>query len=167
MNLFILRHGLAVDHGTPGFSDPDRPLTPEGKSKLRDIAAAMIELELDFDLILSSPYKRARQTAEIVAEKLKAQKKLEFTEALIPQGSTGELINLLKQLDSDAENVLLVGHEPYLSELISLLICGERRSVAVLKKGGFAKLAVTSLKEGRCAELEWLLTPKQMVLMAG
>ena len=69
MNLYILRHGIAVEHGAPGYAkDADRPLTPEGERKLGQIAEAMKALELTFDLILSSPYLRARQTAEIVAE---------------------------------------------------------------------------------------------------
>ena len=90
MNLYILRHGIAVDHGTPGFSnDADRPLTPEGERKLQRIAKAMQALDLGLDLILTSPYLRARQTAEGVAEVLKLRKKLEFTYTLTPGGSTG------------------------------------------------------------------------------
>jgi phosphohistidine phosphatase len=160
-NLFILRHGLAVEPGTAGYAkDADRPLTAEGKAKLREIAAAMEKLGLDFDIILSSPYKRARQTAEIVAEEL--EKKVQFSETLTPQGQVKTLIDFLNRLRPPAQNVLLVGHEPYLSELISLLISGERHASVVMKKGGLAKLSVESLKPGRCAALQWLLTPKQM-----
>ena len=75
MKLYILRHGIAVEPGTPGYeTDADRPLTSEGERKMRQIAGAMEALELSFDLILSSPYLRARQTAEIVAEVLTARK---------------------------------------------------------------------------------------------
>ena len=64
MNLYILRHGIAVERGTPGYAkDADRPLTLEGERKLQLIAQAMKALDLAFDLILSSPYLRARQTA--------------------------------------------------------------------------------------------------------
>jgi phosphohistidine phosphatase len=62
-------------------------------------------------------------------------------------------------------NVLLVGHEPGLSQLISLLVAGEAGVSILLKKGSLCKLSVESLKPGRCATLEWLLTPKQMALM--
>ena len=166
MNLFILRHGLAVEPGTPGYeNDAERPLTREGKSKLQQIAAAMVELQLDFDLILSSPFKRARQTAEIVAKELKIEDKLEFSDFLTPGSRFSDLVDHVKRLKPLPENVMLVGHEPYLSQLISLLVCGSDSSVVVLKKGGFAKLAIPSLKVGRCALLEWLLTPKQMGLM--
>jgi hypothetical protein len=82
VNLFILRHGLAVERGTAGYAkDADRPLTPKGERKLWQIAEAMEALKLSFDVILASPYLRARQTAELVAEGLGARKRVEFTEA--------------------------------------------------------------------------------------
>ena len=167
MNLYILRHGIAVEQGTPGYEkDADRPLTPEGERKLLQIAEAMEALELSFDLILASPYLRARQTAELVAEALKAHKKLELTDSLSPGGSTKKLVEFLSRLQPGPENILLVGHEPYLSGLVSLLVFGEATSAVVMKKGGLCKLSTDSLKPGRCAALEWLLTPKQMALMA-
>jgi phosphohistidine phosphatase len=166
MNLYLLRHGLAVDHGTPGYArDADRPLTPKGERKLARIADAMGELELSFDLILSSPYTRARQTAEIIAAALNARKKLEFSEGLTPDGSFKTLIEGINQLESRPDNVLLVGHEPHLSGLISLLVSGDSSFRVVMKKGGLCKLSIESLKHGRCAVLEWLLTPRQMGLM--
>ena len=166
MNIFIFRHGLAVDHGAPGYADDaSRPLTAEGKAKVRQIARAMEKLELDFDVILSSPLKRARQTAEIAAEELGLKKKVAFSDALTPQGNTKELVKQLNQLE--AKDIVLVGHEPYLSELISLLVSGRRDFSVELKKGGLAKLSTDHLEHGRCASLVWLLTPKQMALMAG
>ena len=166
MNLYLLRHGLAVEPGTPGFErDADRPLIPKGERKVEKIADAMEALDLSFDLILSSPYLRARQTAEIAAKGLNLRKKLEFSEALIPSGSVRKLIEHLGHLP--AEDVLLVGHEPYLSELISLLTAGESGAVhIIMKKGGLCKLTAETLRHGRCAALEWLLTPKQMDLMS-
>ena len=167
MNLYLLRHGIAVEPGTPGYEkDADRPLTPEGERKLWQIAEAMEALELSFDLILSSPYLRARQTAEIVAEALKARKRLELSDSLTPGGSTKKLVDLLNRLQPPPDNVLLVGHEPYLSGLISLLVAGDTASAVLMKKGGLCKLSTESLKHGRCATLEWLLNPKQMALMA-
>jgi phosphohistidine phosphatase len=166
MNLYILRHGLAVDHGAAGYpNDADRPLTPKGKRKLREIAKAMAAFKLRFDLILSSPYTRARQTAEIVADCLNQRRKLEFSEDLVPGGSTEELIQHLNRLKSRTEDVMLVGHEPYLSGLISLLVSGDSDLRVVMKKGGLCKLSLAALKHGRCAALEWLLTPKQMGLV--
>jgi phosphohistidine phosphatase len=167
MNLYLLRHGLAVEPGTHGFAkDADRPLIPKGERKLWKIAEAIEAMAISFDLILSSPYVRARQTAEIIAEALNARKKVEFSDALVPAGSVKRLIESLNHLQPARENVLLVGHEPYLSELISLLVSGQVGFAVVMKKGGLCKLSAQSLHAGRCAEFEWLLTPKQMALMA-
>ena len=77
-----------------------------------------------------------------------------------------KLVELLNHLQPSAESVLLVGHEPYLSGLISLLVSGNASFAVVMKKGGLCKLSTESLQPGRCATLEWLLTPKQMALMS-
>ena len=165
MNLYLLRHGLAVEPGSPGCAhDSDRPLTAEGERKLEAIAKAMQAMELEFDLILSSPYVRARQTAEIVARALKLGKKLELCDALEPSGSEKKLVELLNHVQP--EGVLLVGHEPNMSELVTLLTAGEPGALrVVMKKGGLCRLSTEALRAGWCAALEWLLTPKQMLLM--
>jgi phosphohistidine phosphatase len=167
MNLYILRHGLAVEPGASEYSkDSERPLTPKGERKLWTIAQALEELGISFDWILSSPYVRARQTAEIVAEALNVHKKLEISETLMPAGSTKKLIEMINHREPPREDVLLVGHEPYLSQLISLLVSGNNEMQVTMKKGGLCKLSTESLEQGRCATLEWLLTPKQICLMA-
>src|SRR6266446_4046189 len=113
MDLYILRHGIAVEPGIPGYDrDAERPLTPKGERKLWRITEAMSALELSFSLILSSPYTRARQTAEIVGEAFNARKKLQFSDTLTPSGSAKKLVELLNSLKPPAESVLLVGHEP-------------------------------------------------------
>ncbi len=165
MDLYILRHGLAAE-ASAVRTDSERPLTAEGVRKLVKIAAGMARLGLKFDLVFSSPYLRARQTAELVAETLKARKRLEFTDALEPGADHGALIKLLKGRGGEVENVLLVGHEPYLSELISLLVGGDLRSTVNLKKGGLCKLSLEAVRGGRCGVLEWLLTPKQLILIS-
>jgi len=164
MNLYLLRHGLAADESQTG-KDADRPLTSKGKRKLRKIAQALEALQLQFELILSSPYLRARQTAEIVAEALNAKHVLELTDCLTPHGDTHELFALITSRKPIPRDVLLVGHEPYLSELISVLVSGSSSLAVVMKKAGLCKLSADSLKVGRCASLEWLLTPKQLRLM--
>ena len=166
MNLYLLRHGLAVEPGEHGFTkDAERPLTAKGKAKLARITAAMEKLDLSFEVILSSPYIRARQTAEIVADAFDARKRIEFTEALTPSGNPRKLIEVINQLFS--QDILLVGHEPFLSEFISSLIAGTTSVPIVMKKAGLCKLTTDSLRYGRCATLEWLLTPKQLLRIAG
>ena len=167
MNLYILRHGIAVESGTPGYEkDSERPLTPEGERKLARIAGAMKEMELTFDLILSSPYVRARQTAEVVARCFRAGKALEFSDELTPGGDPRALIGEIHRHEPEPRDVLLVGHEPYLSDLVAMLVAGKTGLTVTLKKGGLCKLGTESLKYGPCASLEWLLTPKQMARMA-
>jgi len=167
MELFLLRHGVAVERGARGFTDDSaRPLTPKGRRQLRKIAAAMQKMDLRFDLILSSPLLRAKQTAEIVATKLRLKKRLKFSNALAPGGDATILLRQLERAKPSPEKLLLVGHEPDLSRLISLLVTGDLQLRLDFKKGGLCKLDVEKLRAGKCAALAWLLTPKQMKLIA-
>lgn len=166
MNLYLLRHGAAAQRGAPGYiDDADRPLTDEGREKLRVVARAMKAMKLSFDRILSSPCQRARQTAEIVAERLRLASRIEFSDHLAPDGKIEALIQQLKGLRPKPENVLLVGHEPRLSELASILMTGKTGLPIKLKKAGLVRLSANSLRTGACAELDWLLTPGLMKLM--
>ena len=166
MKIHVLRHGIAVVRDDLDVkNDSARQLTARGKRQLRQTAAAMKKMGLRFDLILSSPYLRAKQTAEIVAESLKLKKQLKFSDALAPDGSPKNLIRQLNESKPAPENVLLVGHEPYLSCLISLLTTGGMDLAMDFKKGGLCKLETGKLNYDRCAALAWLLTPRQMKLM--
>jgi phosphohistidine phosphatase len=163
MNIFVLRHGIAVERGTKGFEkDADRPLTAKGKRQLRKSAAAMKRMKLRFDLILSSPYERAKRTAEIVAEELRLKKRLKFSDSLKYENDPAMVIGEIAVLKPMPKDLLLVGHEPYLSRLISWLTSGEEETVIDFKKGGLCKLEVDKLRPGKCAQLAWLLTPKLM-----
>ncbi|MBC8002107.1 MAG: phosphohistidine phosphatase SixA [Opitutaceae bacterium] len=164
MELYILRHGLAMDRADwSRRDDSDRPLTAEGLKKTRRIAKAMLKLDLKFDWILSSPYARARETAEIVAEVLKPKRQLELRHELTPDGSAKELAKLLAARPKTVERVLIVGHEPDLSQFISVLLTGKPVSRVVMKKGGLCKLQISQFRWGACAVIEWLLTPQQLI----
>lgn len=167
MELYLLRHGLAVERGTPGFEDDTaRPLTDQGRKQLRSAAAAMKKMGLRFDRILSSPLRRAQQTAEIVARELKLKKRLAYTEALAPGSHPRKLVAELARPKSPSNRVLLVGHEPDLSRLLSLWVTGGTQLRMDLKKGGLAKMEAEKPASGQCATLIWLLTPKHMKGMA-
>jgi phosphohistidine phosphatase len=166
MNIFILRHGIAVERGTEGFErDSERPLTGKGMRQLRTSAAAMKKMKLRFDLILSSPYERARHTAEIVADELKLEKRLKLSDTLKSESDPDIMIGEISRLKPMPENLLLVGHEPYLSHLISRLV-GNGDMAMDFKKGGLCKLEVEKLNGAARAQLAWLLTPKLMKEMA-
>jgi len=161
MNLFLLRHGLAVERTIPSFKlDSDRPLTPDGRKKIVRVAAFLGQMKISFDLILTSPYVRARQTAVIVAEALNAPKALATSKNLAPGGSSRALVDELNHRHQPTNDVLLVGHEPDLSRLISELVTGKPGVAIEMKKGGLCKLEIPTLRHGRCATLQWLLTPK-------
>lgn len=164
MNLYLLRHGIAVERGARHYgSDADRPLTNKGRRKLRRATAAMRAMDLSFDVILSSPLVRARQTAELVATALHCRHRLELTDLLAPGASATGLLRRLKQLKP--QNVLLVGHEPDLSALVSRLLTGGGSLAITLKKGGLCRLSIELLRAGPCASLDWLVTPSQLESM--
>jgi phosphohistidine phosphatase len=166
MELYLLRHGMAVERGGRGFEDDAaRPLTAKGRRQVRKSAGAIAKLAGPFDLILSSPLLRAKQTAEIVARKWGLKKRLKFSNALAPGGAARHLVRLLGREKPAPKTVLLVGHEPDLSLLVSLLTCGRQELQLDFKKGGLCKLEAGVLRAGKCAQLAWLLTPKQLRML--
>jgi phosphohistidine phosphatase len=167
MELYLLRHAIAVERGTPGFeADHLRPLTNEGRAKMEQMAAGMATLELKFDVILTSPYVRAHQTAEIAAAALKQAKKLRHEPTLQADRSPQEFVARLAGKLAGHERILAVGHEPFLSSLATLLLGLPGGAALVMKKGGLCKLAVSRFKPRPAAQLEWLLTPRQLRLLA-
>ena len=166
MDLYLMRHGIAEAPETQSSGqDRDRRLTPKGVRRVRQIAQAMKEMGLEFDRILSSPFRRARETAELVAEGLEAESRLKFGDHLAVPPDNLKLLRQIATHRPALERVLLVGHEPHLSELTSLLVAGSPDLRLTFRKGGLCRLSVESLHAGRCATLEWLLTPSQMLLM--
>lgn len=164
MELFILRHGIAEPlEAASSMKDSERSLTLEGERKMRRIAKGMKPLGLSFDVIWTSPFRRARQTAEIVARVLQLKNRLEVFPVLAAGEKTKRVIEALRQQQNTFERILIVGHEPDLSGLISRLVSGEDNMALALKKGGLCKLTIGSLRYGRCAVLEWLLAPNQLV----
>jgi phosphohistidine phosphatase len=167
MHIYLLRHGIAVDPGTGGCKrDAERALTPEGRQKLLHAAAALKALEISPDLILSSPYVRAHQTAKLIARQLGlGRKQLQLTEHLQPGGSFNSLIREIGQLRALPSALLLVGHEPDLSLVASHLVAGSAKMRIDLKKAGLVALDAASLGPG-AAVLRFILTPRQMRLIA-
>ena len=161
MDLYILRHSDAAPHGS--MRDADRPLTAEGIAKMTKLAKAMRKMDLSFDAILSSPYVRAKETAEITGEILECKAPVKFTPNLASDGNPSTLLKEIKEDYPRSGSILIVGHEPYLSGLISVLISGRADISIRLRKAGLCKLAVEGLRLGKCATLEWLISPSQLV----
>ena len=134
MNLYLIRHAIAVDEGTPEYEeDSQRPLTDKGKKKMRQIAKGLRTLGADFDLILSSPYERAKETAEILEGVFKLKKDVALSENLVPMGDPDLLIAEMNEKYSE-NSIALVGHEPFLSALIGLLVSENAGMDMTLKK---------------------------------
>jgi len=166
MDLYMIRHAIAVDEGSPKYEeDAQRPLTDKGKKKMRLIAKGLHTLGVNFDLILSSPYVRARETAEILAEIFKVKQEVAFSENLIPMGDPNALIAEMNEKYS-VNSIALVGHEPFLSSMAGLLIADNADIEMTFKKGGICRLSAEDLHHIRKATLEWLLTPGILVEMS-
>ena len=159
MNLYIIRHAIAVDEYE---DDSQRPLTDKGKKKMRQIAKGLRALGVDFDLVLSSPYLRAKETAEILAEVFKVKADVVFSDNLVPTGDPDLLISEMNE-KYNAHSIALIGHEPQLTALVGLLVSENAIVDMSLKKGGVCRLSADDLHHTRKATLEWLITPGILV----
>lgn len=167
MELYVIRHAIAQPLGQQNdFTDEKRALTSEGRDRMREAVKGLRKLEVELDLMLASPLVRAIETAEIVAAGLGLGKKeIEQTANLSPGASTDELFAEIKR-SKGAETIALVGHQPDLGELISTLVYGDDRMAIQLKKGSVCLINVTETVPTLRGELMWLLTPKQLRLLA-
>lgn len=167
MELYFLRHAKAAPRGPAwGGRDSRRPLMASGRKKMRTITEGMRALDLSFDLILTSPYLRARQTAQIVAEVWNLEKELRTSTHLVPEADPKKLIEELEHRHGSKQSILLVGHEPSLGRILSMLACGNFRLSVALKKASLGKVVVGKFESNPRATLEWLLTPGQLLLLA-
>jgi phosphohistidine phosphatase len=162
MNLYLMRHGIAVAADQPGMGpDSERPLTPKGVKRMRRVARGLRRLGISFDTILTSPLVRARQTAEIVAETFGLEGRLEEISELAPEKSVDQLIAGLTRFH-EREDLLLVGHNPLLIRALSFFMSGKDSLEIELKKGGIGCVETDGLPPGAPGTLHWFLTPKQL-----
>ncbi len=163
MNLYLVRHADALPNGVQGItSDADRPLSDKGLEQVKSLAAAFRRLEIPLQKIVTSPLRRARQTAEELLRGLEPSG-LELLECdeLAPEGSVKKLARFLRDLD--ASEVALVGHQPDLSLHAAWLIGGKRAQVE-FAKGGAACIACDQPPRRGAGTLLWLITPRWLQL---
>jgi phosphohistidine phosphatase len=160
--LYLIRHGIAEERGEAWPDDEKRPLTDEGTEKLRKAMRGLARLGVVFDVVLSSPLVRARQTAEIVAGGVAPRPSLANVESLAPGGSFAALVADLEKY-AKKTRIALVGHEPDIGELAARLI-GSRRAVE-FKKGAFCRIDVEEIPPSGPGALRWFLPPKVLVAM--
>ncbi len=164
MDLFIIRHGIAEDQSSTG-KDSDRQLTEEGIEKIKFTVKALKLLNLKFDLILSSPYVRAWETASLIAEGLGLDHELEECPELASGEPAEPVVTEVARRFKKANTILIAGHEPDLSRLISIYISGGTRVPITMKKGSLARISFPVGPAPGKGILEWLLAPKHLVAL--
>ncbi len=167
MNLYVLRHGQAGDPDSRRYpNDDERPLTPEGILKMARQVKGLNAIDMSLDVIITSPLLRAIQTAKVVHEGLASPGRLVTSETLRPSAHPNALLEELAAIHSREDSVMVVGHEPHLSSLVSVVVSGDPTALIRLKKGALCKLSVPSPRRGRCGWLEWAMTPRQIKMLA-
>jgi phosphohistidine phosphatase len=170
MYLYLIRHGIAIDRDALSI-DEFRPLTKLGRKKVAQVADKLVGLDLKFDLIVTSPLVRARQTADILIDK-QLSHNLEVSTDLAPGGNIQSWIADWDQRSTvdPISTLALVGHEPDLSEWAELFIFGKVYHQLILKKGGIIGLKFPAPAEHQSpqieigkAQLHCLIPPKYLM----
>lgn len=156
MILYVLRHAIA-EEPRPGQSDSARQLTETGRNRCRRVLAHAKRVKVRPQYILTSPYDRAAQTAEIAKDELAFDRELVTSNALVPFVSVQDLWSAIRDYAVGGD-VMVVGHNPQLSALVAWLL-GARADALWLKKSGLVALDIGSAGPHPRAELSWLLTP--------
>lgn len=163
MHICLVRHAIAVERGTPGFeNDAIRPLTPKGRDRMREAARGLAALYTP-QAVFTSPLLRATQTAEILAATYRLSHPIE-----LPALASPEVASVAAHLrDLDAGSIILVGHEPYLSQTLSLLLTGDAAALSTdLKKGAAALVSSAGDPDPGACWLEWVMQPGALRLIA-
>jgi phosphohistidine phosphatase len=156
MNLYLLRHGAAGPSGAG--NDRDRALTKEGRADVRAIARWMNEQGIAPTLIAASPFLRAQETAALVVKVLGSHESPETWDDLAPGGHLSTVIRRISR--SGPGPLLLVGHEPSLSTLLSWITTGDENARIAMTKGSLAKIRNLGFSPRVSGELHWLVTPR-------
>lgn len=155
MNLYILRHASAGTRRANPVVDVKRPLDKEGKQQCLLVGGFLNSLNLQFDHVVSSPLKRALQTASLVANETGYDTKIEVSDALSPEAGVQKFRDLVRSLEQ-YDNVLVVGHNPNLAVFFGSLLSPSGRISTRLRKGAVARIDCTRLP----GTLHWLVDPR-------
>ncbi len=164
MRIYLLRHAIAVPRGRPGYPNDDRPLTPAGIKKMKVAAAGLPAVCPRPDVILTSPFRRALQTARIAARALKSEKKIKIAPKLSPGARPEDFLEELAKY-KDKKNILLVGHEPDLGKFAAAIL-GARPGFIEFRKGGLWRIDLESFPPGGSGRLVWHFKPKHLRRLA-
>ncbi|MDY6986965.1 MAG: phosphohistidine phosphatase SixA [Thermodesulfobacteriota bacterium] len=161
MEIYLMQHGPAL----PKDQDPEEGLSPDGKNRILASAQALKRMGISFDAILSSPKKRSKETAAIVAEEVGfAHEKIVETKKVKAMTPPNETVQALSEL-SGAERVLVAGHLPSVAEVASFLLTEGSKAAVQFEMGGCCRIDVEELPTHK-GRLRWYLTPDLLKLMA-
>ena len=158
--LYLVRHGVAEDYASSG-RDFDRRLTDEGREKMARAARGLAALGTEIEVLVSSPLVRAVQTADEIAEAFPDARRLVWEELACGVDE----IALTARLESETptENVMLVGHEPDLGELLAYFLTGRTSGFYTrVRKGSVSCMLAGGLPPSSAATFEWMMTAKQL-----
>ncbi len=158
MLVYLVRHGPSENRDPVRWPvDDDRPLSRIGVKETQGAARGLSRLSLEVSRVTTSPAERARATAAIVRDALKVRAPLEEWPELAPESPTEPILGRLAREGGRAEGIVLVGHEPTLSELIGLALTGEALSLVHFARAGAAALAFDAAVAPGAGRLEWLI----------
>jgi len=157
MELYLLRHGIAED-GLPGTPDSARLLTPEGRERVAAVLKMARHGGTNPSLILSSPYVRAHQTAEIAAREFEYKGEIPKLQSLVPHGRPEAVWADIRDY-ADESAILLAGHEPLMSELAAYLLNAPSLRVD-MKKSALIRIDFAVVGAVPYGTLRWMLVPK-------
>src|SRR4051794_22789103 len=140
--LYLVRHGLAEDRGAKWPDDAKRPLSDDGISRMKKSARGLDRVDVKFDIILTSPLVRARQTADILSVEMDGHPPVVTIESLAPGGAFAALTADLEK-HARKSRIALVGHEPAIGELAARLV-GSRHPIE-FKKGAVARIDIEQI----------------------
>ena len=158
MQVYLLRHGIA-ENGVPGSADSARALVPEGKKKLKEVLGVAKNAGTIPTLVLTSPFRRAMETAEIAISVLGLKKgDLVQTQSLLPSSDTGDAWEEIRVYKEEMA-LLLVGHEPLFGRLFAYLL-GAPDLLVDFKKGALARIDIDTFGAHPKGVLRWFIPPK-------
>jgi phosphohistidine phosphatase len=161
VEIYLMQHGPAL----PKDQDPDEGLNPEGEARIHASGQALKRMGIAFDTILSSPKKRSKQTAAIVAEEVGFPfERIVETKRVKAMTPPEETLQTLSEL-SGAERVLIAGHLPSVAEVASFLLTEGSKAAVQFEMGGCCRIDVEELPT-HSGRLRWYLTPDQLKLIA-
>jgi phosphohistidine phosphatase len=156
VELYLLRHGIAEDHSPTG-RDADRRLTEEGREKLKRVLKRAAQAGVEPSLILSSPYTRAMETAELAASELHYKGEILRVGSLTPDSSPPAVWSTIREHRDEAA-ILLAGHEPLFSSTAAWLL-GSTRQMVEFRKGALVRIDVRT-GAAPVGVLQWMITAK-------